>query len=374
LRSALAVSLCAHLLFLFPPHWNGWRSQKPLPEMARLDVILKKAPPAPPPSVPSVPPPPAPPVPPRADPAPDPAPVPPPLVPVSRVETPPIPEDEAEASESEEARDGGAVQNEGMALPPSGTMRYTVYRGDQGFEVGRAEALWQIGDGRYRLGLRTETSGLAALLHPVEAYAESVGSFGADGLRPDHYILTPGDGESAESVEFYWEIEQIRVGRREPEPIHPGSQDILSLQYQLAYMLSPLDDAIGPRAPLEFWVANDKRYRLMQFTLLGREILELPAGQFLTLHLQSISGGKTIDVWLAEDYRMLPVKTRFTDKDGDIYEQAVQEIVIEPLDTEPPNDGIPPFHPLLPPRARRDTEPLNDGIPPLLVPHDPHQE
>jgi hypothetical protein len=353
LHFALAISLCLHLLILFPPYWR-WHHSPSLPEIARLDVFLKETPPAQPvlspPPLPAEPP--ALPVPPQiaSVPAPVVENVPSPVILDPPSETPFTPEDETEMADTiredgagiaESVEENTTTQSNDMLRPSSGTMRYTVYRGDQGFEVGRATVQWQVGDGRYRLGLHTETSGLAALLYPVEAYAESMGSFDSGGLRPDRYMLESNDGEPAETVEFYWETRQIQIGQRDPEPLHSGSQDILSLQYQFAYMVSPLSAAIGWHAPLEFWVASDKRYRLMRFDIVGEEILELPAGRFLTLHLQSVSNGKMIDFWLAEDYQMLPVKTRFTDKNGDIYEQAVREIALEPFDDSSPT--LPPL-------------------------------
>ncbi|MDR1887949.1 MAG: DUF3108 domain-containing protein [Zoogloeaceae bacterium] len=331
-----------HLVVLFPPHWNWWHDPQPLPEITRLNVTLKEAPQA----QPAEPVPPAPALPVPALPE---APVPRPATTSAVPAEAPVfvePEDpEAPVFVEPEAMDdvpvGMGIPEDGMIFPTRGEMRYIVYRGDQKFEVGRATLQWQINDGRYHLELHTETSGLAALLYPVTADAESVGSFGTGGMQPDAYQLIRDD-RAAETVNFNWELQRIDLGEHGEQFLHPGSQDILSLQYQFAYLISllniapldidipPLEIAIRPRRPLEFWVANDKRYELIRFVILGEEIQELPAGLFRTLHLQSEGGNKTIDFWLAEDYRMLPVKTRFTDKNGDIYEQALSEVFIEP--------------------------------------------
>ena len=352
LQFALLASLCAHLVFLFPPHWNGWHEPQALPETMRLNVTLKEAQaaqPMLPPAAPVLPAPPEIPVPAPATIPAVPVDVPPLVEPVPPLEKPPLLEDLDTAVLVQEDR--MAIPEDGVILPSRGVMRYTVYRGDQGFEVGRSELQWQIDDGSYYLNLHTETSGLAALLHPVTADAESRGHFSAEGLRPDRYRLAREDKES-EDVTFIWEMGRIQIGARNPQPVHPGSQDILSLQFQFAYMLAPLDTVFGARfgarKALEFWIANDKRYELIRFEILGEEVLELPAGIFPTLHLQSVGGNKKIDFWLTNNDQMLPVKTRFTDKNGDIYEQALSEVHFEFDDVQLEPETDPPLHDLIP--------------------------
>ncbi|GHT92494.1 hypothetical protein AGMMS49545_10130 [Betaproteobacteria bacterium] len=344
---ALAVSFCAHLIFLFPPHWIMWQSPRPLPEISRLNVTLKKpvqpAQPLPPPAPAVVPP--TPPTPPQTA-TPISAAVPVDEPPPAPIEMPPV-----EASPETKAMDEAvrtdeyviAAPEEVVVVAPGGTMRYIVYRGDQGFEVGRAQLQWELYDGRYRLNLHTETSGVVGLLYPVAADVESRGHLGAEGLIPDRYTLTPLD-KNPDEVYFNWEIGQMEMrasdpraqSRQRPQPVHPGSQDILSLQFQFAYLLAPVENAIGKSVAI--WVTNDKRYEQIRFEVLGEEVLELPAGVFPTLHLQSVGGNKKIDFWLTNNYQMLPVKTRFTDKKGDIYEQAVSEIVID-NDASAPSDA-----------------------------------
>ena len=62
-------------------------------------------------------------------------------------------------------------------------MRFVIYYGTQGFEIGRAEHNWEFTeDGHYRLRGMTRTSGLAALIKPLVFENESSGRLVAGGL------------------------------------------------------------------------------------------------------------------------------------------------------------------------------------------------
>ena len=58
---------------------------------------------------------------------------------------------------------------------------------------------------------------------------------------------------------------------------------------------------------------------------LGEEDIDTPAGHFRTLHLRAMTDSVT-EIWLALDHHRLPVKIRFTDKKGDVFEQIATEL------------------------------------------------
>ena len=55
-----------------------------------------------------------------------------------------------------------------------------------------------------------------------------------------------------------------------------------------------------------------RKYRVYRIEVVGEEKIEVPAGSFRALHLRA-PGAKALDLWLAYDYSMLPVKIRFDD-------------------------------------------------------------
>jgi hypothetical protein len=205
-------------------------------------------------------------------------------------------------------------------LPASGVIRFAIYKESLGLQVGRAEHRWEFTeDGRYRLRGITETSGLAALLKPVRLEVESSGRLVAGGLQPETFRSLRNGRDSNENADFDWSTATLQLSRDgSVQPIAPGTQDILSLNYQLAYLNNPAGGAtIG--------VVTGKKYERYELDSLGEEEIELPAGRFRTLHLRAQTHNTT-EIWIALDHHRLPVKIRFTDKKGESFEQVATEL------------------------------------------------
>jgi len=208
-------------------------------------------------------------------------------------------------------------------LPASGAIRYAVYKTSLGMQVGRAEHRWEFdGEGHYRLTAFTETSGLAALIKPVRIDMESRGRLLAGGLRPESYRTWKKAGDE-ENADFDWSTGQVRLSRDGGVAnIVPGTQDLLSLIYQLAYLPHPEEGgSIG--------VVTGRKYDRYELDSFGEELLEVPAGQFRTLHLRAVAGNTITEIWIALDRSRLPVKIRFTDKKGDSFDQVATEIAMK---------------------------------------------
>ena len=205
-------------------------------------------------------------------------------------------------------------------LPASGTIRFAIYKESLGLQIGRAEHRWDFSeDGRYRLIGITETSGLVSLFKPIRIETESSGRLVAGGLQPERYRSLKNGKDANENADFDWSTAEVRLSRDgSVRPIAPGTQDILSLNYQLAY----LGDLAGGSV---FGVVTGKKYERYQVDSLGEEEIETPAGRFRTLHLRAMTDNVT-EVWIALDHDRLPVKIRFTDKKGDSFEQVATEL------------------------------------------------
>lgn len=205
-------------------------------------------------------------------------------------------------------------------LPASGTIRYAIFMGTRGFQIGRAEHTWEFTeDGRYRLTGMTETVGLAALLKTIRFENESSGRLVAGGLQPELYRTRKNGQDANENADFDWTAAAVHLSRGDrTQSIVPGTQDILSLNYQLAYLPRP-------EAGASVGVVTGKKYSRYALDSLGEETLDLKAGRFRTLHLRAM-GNDVTEIWIALDHHRLPVKIRFTDKKGDVYEQVATEI------------------------------------------------
>jgi hypothetical protein len=205
-------------------------------------------------------------------------------------------------------------------LPAKGTLHFAIFMGTKGFQIGRAEHTWEFtADGRYRLTGMTETIGLAALFKSIRFENESSGRLVAGGLQPELYRTRKNGKDANENADFDWAAAEVRLSRgNKTQAIALGAQDILSLNYQLAYLPRP-------EAGATIGVVTGRKYDRYALDSLGEENLATPAGHFRALHLRAM-GDNVTEIWIALDHHRLPVKIRFTDKKGDIYEQVVTEI------------------------------------------------
>ncbi len=205
-------------------------------------------------------------------------------------------------------------------LPARGMIRFVILKESLSLQVGRAEHHWEFaGDGSYRLSGITETSGLAALLKPLRLEVESRGQMVAGGLQPVTFRSLKNGKETQENADFDWSTATVRLARDGSErEIAAGTQDILSLNYQLAYLGTLAE---GTR----IGVVTGKKYERYALDSLGEEAIETPAGRFRTLHLRAMTD-TTTEIWIALDHHRLPVKIRFTDKKGESFEQVATDI------------------------------------------------
>lgn len=208
-------------------------------------------------------------------------------------------------------------------LPPRGTIRYRVDRGDSNFEIGYAEHSWAIADGRYRLNSVAETTGLVWLFKSVRIEMESRGRLTAAGLQPQVFTVHRNGRSGRERADFDWESMTVRVGDRGEQPLDEGAQDLLSFNYQLGYLAYP---GTADRLP----IATGKKYEVYRLEVIGDEQLDLPAGPMRTVHLRApgTNARDSTELWLAYDYLLLPVKIRYLDAQGASYVQVATKILV----------------------------------------------
>ncbi len=205
-------------------------------------------------------------------------------------------------------------------LAGNGVIRYAIFKESLSMQIGRVEQRWEFNaDGTYRLSSLTETTGLAAVFKPVRVEVESRGRMAYGGLQPEQFRTLKNGKDANENADFDWGSGEVRLSRDgSVQAVAPGSQDILSLNYQLAYLGKAAEG-------VTLGVVTGKKYERHALDSLGEEELVTPAGTFRTLHLRAMTN-KTTEFWIALDHHRLPVKIRFTDKKGESFEQVATEI------------------------------------------------
>jgi hypothetical protein len=206
-----------------------------------------------------------------------------------------------------------------IALPGKGRVRYVITRGEAGFIVGQTVHTWEHDGLGYTLQSVTETTGLAALFKPARVLQVSRGEVTAEGLRPLEFRHERVGG--LDTAAFDWGRRVVAYAGRE-DGVAPGAQDMLSMYYQLV-LLAPREGVV------ELPIATGRKLENFRFEVLGEEAVALRAGERRATHLRTRSGSDTIELWIAADLRGLPLKIRFTDRKGEIFDQLADEIDIQ---------------------------------------------
>jgi len=212
-------------------------------------------------------------------------------------------------------------------LPRKGEITYVLYLGNDKFSVGATYQAWEIHDDSYRLTSVSETTGLVALFRRERRSYESVGRLTAAGLRPEFFAnqrVRSGRSENARAS-FDWDAKTIKLGRTQEQrtmALPADAQDLMSFMYQLGSR---------PLAPgrIEVPITNGWKLERYQLDVGAEELLQTPFGVLRALPIKQVreAGQESIELWLATEYRLLPVRIRFFDREGEpAGEQSVSDI------------------------------------------------
>ncbi len=216
----------------------------------------------------------------------------------------------------------------GMGWPRQGRIRFVVTRGEgeQATLVGQTTHSWRHDGESYALKTVTETVGLAALFRPVRVVQTSEGLLGAGGIVPQEFRVERS-GNTAERARFDWEGMKLTLysgeRMRREAALAAGAQDILSQIYQIGL--------VGAASRVELMIATGKRYGRYAYEAVGEETIETRFGALRAWHLKTpaLPGEQAMELWLAPDYNNLPLRIRFMDRKGDVYEQNAVEFEID---------------------------------------------
>ncbi len=320
---AFAASMVLHVAALLGPGWNLPGTNEPEPP-ATIDAVLARSAPRPE-AVPATRPAPKPPAGPPAE-----RPRPQPALAAAAPDAAPVaaPAPGAVASSSAPvaappAPIAAAAAPIRIALPGKGRVRYIITRGEGGFVVGQSVHTWEQDGFTYKLQNVTETTGLAAIFKPARVVMSSRGEVTAEGLKPLEFRHERVGG--LDTAAFDWARRIVAYAGRE-DPVAAGAQDMLSMYYQ-AVLLAPKSGAV------DMPIATGRKLERFRIEVLGEEVMALPTGERRAMHLKTLSGNDSIELWLAvgkdADTRGLPLKIRFTDRKGEIFDQLADDTDIQ---------------------------------------------
>ncbi|MBC7778570.1 MAG: DUF3108 domain-containing protein, partial [Proteobacteria bacterium] len=212
-----------------------------------------------------------------------------------------------------------------IRFPRHGRLEYAVTIGEPPTPIGRAVYAWEASESAYWLTLSAQTTGLVGLLRRVRVTQLSQGRITPDGLRPDAFQMDRGANARNEFARFDWAAKQLTFGypdATQTATLVNGAQDTLSLILQFAFV--PI--AEGRR---ELQLTTGRRLSLQSYERVTDDLIDTPGGAWRAWHLRRVRtqpDDEGYDIWLAVDRPFLPVRIRWTDRNGRVTSANVDTV------------------------------------------------
>lgn len=197
---------------------------------------------------------------------------------------------------------------------------FAVFKGTGRTRIGDAEHKLDLQSDRYTLSSIKRTAKTPGLLGQEQLIQTSLGVIGERGMLPEIYrekIIT-SDSRQEWKVNFDRVSQAIHFSHGADAALPDGAQDALSFMYQLS-QLSMKKETI----PLT--IANSTAVQEYYFEIGEAADIETPAGTVRTVHLSKPheNGEPYMEIWLGLEYRLLPMKLRWTDGAGEDIEELI---------------------------------------------------
>ncbi len=203
-------------------------------------------------------------------------------------------------------------------LPRRGRIEYKflIYFNNLLTDVARTVQTWEATGDTYTIDSKSNPVGLARLAPIGPHEYHSIGQVTERGLVPQRFtskeVRRGASNEAA--AQFDWDKNQLQFGRAneaKSAALPAGSQDFVSFMFQLS--LAP-----PPRGRIQMPITNGRNFETYDLEVLDEEVLETPMGELRVLPVKRAAGpgADGITVYLATEFRHLPVRILHFNRDG----------------------------------------------------------
>jgi hypothetical protein len=205
-------------------------------------------------------------------------------------------------------------------FPKHVQLSFAAYQGKNSAKVGEMHHQLDVQQDRYTIHAETQTTTLTGLLNHQHFTQTSEGKLGKNGLQPEIFKeekITSG-GKQNLQAHFDWTNLQLYFSNGEKTALTVDAQDMLSFMYQLSQL--PLHGEYFPLA-----ISDGEQFVVYQIEIGAMEEINTPMGVLRARHLRQMHTQKAayFEIWLAQEYRLLPVKFRQVDSAGELLEEFV---------------------------------------------------
>ncbi len=205
-------------------------------------------------------------------------------------------------------------------LPKHAQLKFEVRLGSDGIVVGETRHTLDFDEDKYVLISTTKTIGLARLVKAFNLNQTSYGVSDGQLLFPRKFTEEKIDDSKKEfhSATFNQATQMLEFDNAPAVALAPNVQDMLSILYQF-----PPLPAAGD--VLAVAVTNGRNLERFNFEITTDEILITRMGKLHTVHFRKLQapGKEGLEIWFAQEYRLLPVKVRHIEASGKIGGEAI---------------------------------------------------
>jgi hypothetical protein len=200
----------------------------------------------------------------------------------------------------------------------------SIYRVSMGsLKIGEGRDVLQHDGKTYKVASESKTVGLAAI-YRLKLSRQSAGRVTSEGLRPDSFAELR-NGKPKRSVRFDWAKKQallIDGEKQQVVPLPDDTWDQMSFAYNFAF-------AGLKTAALAAHLTDGRRIKRYEYTVVGEEPLRTELGSLKTIRIGKVQppGDKRgFEVWISPAHHNLPVRMRFTEKNGTVFDSVISRI------------------------------------------------
>jgi hypothetical protein len=213
---------------------------------------------------------------------------------------------------------------EGQPFPKHIRLIFKVHKSADGFQSGEIKHQLDIDGNNYTLKAIKQASGVASLRNTDRLIQTSHGKIGEHGLQPETFDeeVFAKTGKKNNQVVFDRQVKKLLFSNGDDTLLLDDVQDTLSFMYQLSQI--PLNVEFFP-----LQISDTTHLVQYQIEIGTKEDISTPMGKLPALHLRQMhtQGEAYFEIWLGQEYRLLPVK--FSQLDGT--DKMIEEFVISDI-------------------------------------------
>jgi len=213
------------------------------------------------------------------------------------------------------------------SVPAHIEIKYRVSMGSM--KIGEGLDVFEHNGDAYSVVSESKTAGLAAMLYQLNIRREARGKITPEGLRPRTFSESR-NGKIKRSATFDWETNQVQLvdgdENKQTVALPPNTWDATSFAWN--FVFTPVGNK-----ELNINLTDGRRVTSYRYAIVGRETLNTAIGDIATLHVKKVLEGddkRAFDVWLATERSFVPVRIRYTEKDGTAFDSLLESINVSP--------------------------------------------